>query len=179
VNVAAILKQLFAAYPNTAISEATVAMYLRMLQDIPPAQLQLAVDQAVATSKFPPTVAELRDVLRNLQTPDKPSWIEGWEEVTRQLSKVGRYGKPEFSSELTARVVKSLGWRAMCDCPVEDLGIYRAQFRDAFNAYQGKEDSQAKLLPHVRQAIEAGQVAPKLLTVDELVKIAKGKVNRA
>lgn len=169
------LMQLFAAYPNTAISEATVAMYLRMLQDIPPAHLQLAVDQAVATSKFLPTVAELREVLRTLQAPAKQTWIEAWEEVQRRM----RYGadKVPFTSPATERAVKSLGWRMMCES--ENPDVVRAQFRDAFNAYQGKEDSQAKLLPHVREAIEAGHVAPKLLTVDELVKIAKEKVNHA
>lgn len=61
-----ILQQLFAAYPTVQIGEHTIAVYMRRLAEIPPAELQVVVDRAIDTMKFPPTVAELKTAWHSL-----------------------------------------------------------------------------------------------------------------
>lgn len=61
-----VLKQLFAAYPNNSATPETVAVYYRQLVSIPLDQLQAMVDAAISTSKFLPTVAELKTLRRDL-----------------------------------------------------------------------------------------------------------------
>ena len=111
MNVGSILKQLFAAYPNAQVTPETVAVYMRLLRDIQPEDLQVTVDQAIATCKFLPTVAELRDTLHGLTAIGQLSWGEAWENVQAEMRRIGSYGAPRFSSDLTASVVRSMGWK--------------------------------------------------------------------
>jgi hypothetical protein len=61
-----ILQQLAAAYPAIPMNQATIVVYARGLASIPSDQLQMVVDQAIATSKFLPTVAELKRMRADL-----------------------------------------------------------------------------------------------------------------
>ncbi len=152
MNVTSILRQLFAAYPNTAVTPETVAMYVRLLSDIPPADLQTVVDQAVATCKFLPTIAELRDMRHSLHNANRLTWADAWDAVQREIRRIGSYGLPRFDDELTERVVKAMGWKALCasDNPATD----RAQFRDMYNALAGRQETAQKLLPQARELAE-------------------------
>ena len=85
-------------------------MYLRLLGDIEPDDLQVIVDQAVATCKFLPTVAELRDMRHAMTQMGELSWGEAWENVQSEIRRIGNWGTPQFRTELTAAVVRSMGW---------------------------------------------------------------------
>ena len=158
MNIGPILKQLFAAFPNTQISDGTVAVYMRLLADIPPEALQVAVDQAIATCKFLPTVAELRDTLHGLSAIGQLSWGEAWEDVQTEMRRIGSYGVPKFSSELTAAVVRSMGWKTLCAS--ENPQTDRAQFRDMYNALAARRDSDLKLLPQAREYANDNRMLP-------------------
>ena len=149
MTTSGILKQLFAAYPNVQVGIETVAMYVRLLQDIPPDELQTVVDQAVATSRFLPTIAELRDMRHSLARLGAPTWADAWDAVQREIRRVGSYGLPRFDDPLTERAVKAMGWKAICasDNPATD----RAQFRDMYNALAEREETARKLLPQARE----------------------------
>lgn len=164
-NIGSILKQLFAAFPNTQISEGTVAVYLRLLSDIPPEALQVAVDQAIATCRFLPTVAELRDTLLGLSTIGQLSWGEAWENVQSEMRRVGSYGVPHFSSDLTASVVRSMGWKTLCAS--ENPQTDRAQFRDMYTALAARQAGEQKLLPQAREY--ASETTGRLLPIGRLL----------
>lgn len=148
MNVRGVLKQLFSAYPNTQATDETVAMYVRLLGDIPEQELQTVVDQAVATSKFLPTIAELRDMYHSLTAINRITWVEGWDMVQHEIRRIGSYGAPKFDDELTARVVAAMGWREICAS--ENQGTDRAQFRDMYQALAARADTTQKLLPQAR-----------------------------
>lgn len=151
MNARGVLKQLFSAYPNTQATEETVAMYVRLLGDIPEHELQVVVDQAVATSKFLPTIAELRDMRHSLAAAGRLTWVDGWEMVQREIRRIGSYGTPHFDDDLTAQVVRTMGWRELCAS--ENQVADRAQFRDMYQALATRADTTQKLLPHVRTAV--------------------------
>jgi len=143
-----ILRQLFAAFPNTQVEKETIAMYARLLSDIPPDDLQVIVDQAVSTSRFLPTIGEIRDMYHGLRRIKQPSWVEAWATVQSEIHRVGSYNSPHFEDELTRRVVRSMGWRTLCAS--ENASIDRAQFRDMYTALASRDEREQKLLPHAR-----------------------------
>lgn len=63
-----LLKQLAAAYPSATMTVEAIAVYLRALSTIPVDELQAVVDQAVATHKFLPTIAELKSLRKTMFT---------------------------------------------------------------------------------------------------------------
>ena len=113
LDTGTVLKQLFSCYPNTEITAGTAAMYMRLLSDIPADELQTIVDQAVATMKFLPTIAELRDMYHGLHHVGRLTYGEAWELVQKEIRRVGSYSKPQFSDETTARVVAAMGWKEL------------------------------------------------------------------
>src|SRR5215218_257481 len=105
MSITPINRQLVSAYPNTQVTVETIAVYDRLLTDIPPTDLQTVVDQCIATSRFLPTVAEIRDKWHALTvTLGQPSSAEAWGEVLKEIRRVGWIGVPEFSNPLIAQV---------------------------------------------------------------------------
>ena len=152
MTITTILRQLFAAYPSVQATPETIAMYVRLLSDIPPDELQTVVDQAVATCRFLPTIAELRDMRHSLQHANRLTWADAWDSVQREIKRIGSYGTPHFDDALTERAVKAMGWKALCAS--ENPATDRAQFRDMYNALAGREESVQKLLPQAREYAE-------------------------
>jgi hypothetical protein len=152
MTITSILRQLFAAYPNSQATPETVAVYVRLLSDIPLDDLQTIVDQVIANDKFLPTIAELRDMHHTLNHADQITWADAWDSVMAEMRRIGSYGSPHFEDELTARVVKSMGWKALCAS--ENTQTDRAQFRDMYNAIASRQESAQKLLPQARELAE-------------------------
>lgn len=148
-----ILGQLFSAYANAKIDEGTVAVYTRLLADIPPADLQTVVDQCLSECKFLPTIAEIRDRYHALtRTLGQPSATEAWSEVLRQIRAVGYIGVPEFSYPITAQVVRSMGWRELCAS--ENMVADRAHFLRMYEQLVERGEQFNRLLP---QSLEMAQ----------------------
>ena len=148
-----IIKQLFFAYPSAAIAPEAILLYARLLADIPAADLQTVVDQAIAESKFLPTVAELRDLHRRLTgTIARQSSVEAWADVQQQIRRTGHSGAPKFDNELTRRVVAAMGWRNICMS--ETPGVDRAQFMRMYEQLADRADGLQKLLPGSRNLAE-------------------------
>ncbi len=158
MNIGSVLKQLFSAFPSVQVSAETTAVYMRLLKDIPIEELQVIVDQAVATCKYLPTVAELRDLRHGLQNHGRLSWTEAWESVQREMRRIGSYGVPSFPDPLTARVVASMGWRNLCLSETQMAD--RAHFRDMYQALAVRCDFDAKLLPQARMLAERCKSLP-------------------
>lgn len=153
-EVLSIIKQLFAAYPNATVDEEAILMYMRMLGNIPPDELRMAVYQCVSESRFPPDVATILETHRSLkgglieQTPG-----EAWGSVERALAGVGRWGIPKFKNELTGRVVQMMGWRNLCDS--DKPGVDRAQFMKIYEQVAARSQAVDRMLPEVRNYFEA------------------------
>jgi hypothetical protein len=166
-DVQAIVQQLVAAYPNAKVSEQTVVVYLRMLQDIPADELQTVVDQCIAQQKFIPTVAEIRDMHRTLTVSlNRPTAAEAWGEVRRAIMRVGHIRVPEFDDPLVAEAVKHMGWRELCVS--ENQVADRARFLQTYEQLSDRREQGDKLLPPARQLAERNGMK-RLTAVGELL----------
>ncbi|KKN74815.1 hypothetical protein LCGC14_0387080 [marine sediment metagenome] len=168
MGIGQIIKQLFAAYPNSQVTEQTVVVYLKLLQDIPLDELQTIIDQCIAQLKFLPTVAELRNMHHTLTTSlAQPSAAEAWGAVQKQLSSVGNWGVPQFEDSLVGQVVEMIGWQDLCAS--ENTMADRAHFLRMYQQVEQRRQQGKKLLPAARRLAEKSGYKPQLTHIGQLL----------
>lgn len=157
-EILALLHVISEAYPTFELTDGRIKVYQDMLSDLDAPALKAAVRQHIAVSKWPPTVAELREGCADLTRPALPAWSDAWGEVLEAIRRVGYLGQPSFSHPLIAQAVQGLGgWKLLCQMEISETATQRAQFRDMFNAYANRAEREAALLPAVRAlAVERG-----------------------
>ena len=112
------------------------------------AVLNAAIQKYMITNKFPPTIADLREIATTISSGEIPDWGEGWEKVLNAIRYYGYYRETEAletMDELTKTCVKRLGWRNLCMS--ENNNMDRANFRMIFEqlAERQKKESQMAL----------------------------------
>lgn len=114
-DITPIIRKVFASYPNSNLSNETLAAYIDLLGDIPLDHLQITVNQClIECLDFPPSAGRIRQRYIELITPPKLPAADAWGLVIRQMMRVGHTGTPTFEDATLARVVQSMGWRELC-----------------------------------------------------------------
>lgn len=150
-QVRGLLRAISGAYPTFELTDDRVSIYVKLLADLDAEALIAACQQHIATSKFPPTVAELREACASLTRPALPAWADAWGEVLDAIRRVGYLGRPSFSHPLITQAVQGMGgWKLLCAMEISETATQRAQFRDMYNAYAGRAARDADLLPAAR-----------------------------
>lgn len=157
-------------YPKEAILPNVQAMELwyRELQDIPYTVAEATLRKWVATNKWSPSIAEIREMAATVCHGDPMTWGESWELARKAIRKYGFYRPQEALDSLdplTRRCVESLGFRELCmsDNEVAD----RANFRMVFETMQKREQYEKQLPPKLLEIIQTIQIkgigdAPRL-----------------
>ena len=130
----------------------TANLWSEMLSDIPFDIAKAALIKVLATARFWPTVAEIREAAAEIINPQLPSPIEAWGEVVQAVKIYGLYRQEEglnSLSPITKRVVQNIGWREICLCEQPD--IIRGQFRMAYEQYTKREKEEAVLPAKVKR----------------------------
>lgn len=141
---------LIAAYPNSKIMGDidSLEFWYRMLQDIDYQVAENAAMEYISTSVYPPSIAEIRRLCVDRCNKPALSFDEAWGTVQKAIGKYG-WDNPEGAyaamDEMTASVVKNLGWNQMCRG--ENPEANRANFRMAY-------EEKAKQLQMSRQMPE-------------------------
>jgi len=120
-----LIQRLAAAHPRATIPPATIAVYAEALADLDLDVATAAVDEAIATLKFFPAIAELRELAARRRS-DCPTAADAWGEVSRAFGTVGRYRTPTWSHPAIARVVDAMRWDELCAS--ENIEATRAHF---------------------------------------------------
>lgn len=134
IEVAEIVTVLAAAYPHAAMGEKTSEVYEAMLADLTRDAVKRACARLIATSRFLPTVAEIRSTVTEFEHGAKRFGGEAWGDVIGEIRRVGSYGEPKFSDPLTAEAVRLMGWRYLCLS--ENDAPDRARFIDVYEGIQ-------------------------------------------
>lgn len=150
-QIRGLLRAISGAYSGFELTDDRVKIYVKLLVDLDADALIAATQQHIATNKFPPTVAELREACSYLTRPALPTWADAWDEVLTAIRRVGYMGQPSFSHPLIEQTVQGMGgWKVMCQMEISETATWRAQFRDTFSAYASRETRAADLLPAAR-----------------------------
>ena len=133
-----------AAYPKGEFPKERAEIYARFLRDLDYKAASAAVTKLIATSKFVPTIADIRSAVAEL-TAGIPEPEEALEEVV-EAARRGRY---EFSHPAVKRAVDALGWEYIQYS--EDPGVWRSQFLRLYGPIRERE-----LIRHQTQGVLPG-----------------------
>lgn len=155
-------------YPREAIlpTKAAMSIWYEELKDLSFEAAFAAVRQHTQTSKWSPTIADIRRLAAEISRPEGETadWGAGWEAVCKAISSCGYYREAEAlerMDETTRQVVKRLGWKSLCEST--SPGTDRANFRQIYEqvAQQRKETAvlSAELtarIAHTKQELTNG-----------------------
>ena len=123
--------------------------YTRMTEDIPEGVLCRAVENVIKISWFLPTVAEIREeagkILKAATGTRTVLPEEEWGKVISAIEAVGPYQIPVWDNETTARAVKKLGWRLLCNSENTALPYLQAQFIKTWKKLDEAEKTQRRM----------------------------------
>lgn len=156
---------LVAAYPRTVLPEQTAGVYSELLADVDDDLLATAVQHHAATSKWFPSVAELRSAVADLadRAEGVPTAEDAWQEICEKMVlyppvplETG-WRVPEFSHPLVLEAVNVLGgWVRLGE---SEHGIAdRAHFFKIYPQLAARRRAEVSMLPSVREAIDRLQV---------------------
>lgn len=150
-----VLAILGAAYPGFELTEFTVGVYIRTLEDLSQEELTQAAYYHIMNNKWFPTIAEIRQAVIEIRrlSGDFVTAVEAWGKVQEEIQRVHASGTPELDA-VTTRVVNGLGWRNMC-MSNEDDSILRAHFIKAYDQIMDRHIAKIKTPIHLLQ-LEAG-----------------------
>lgn len=126
-----------------------IAIYSKLLEDIPTELLSKSVKKLILENKFMPSIAEIVDAAKSLMgsiddTKRTKSWDEAWGEIQRQMHDAFIYKKPVFSSPEIAEAALNFGWKDLCCTLEKDMPIVRAQVRRMYeDACRRREEQQS------------------------------------
>ena len=129
--------------PNSQAME----LWFRQLQDIPFPVAEAALNKWVATNKWSPSIAEIRELAAEIKNGKFPDWGEAWEETCKAIKRFGFYRPKEALeslSPLTRKTVERLGFTNLClsENPTAD----RANFRQCYETV-AKREQENNVLP--------------------------------
>ncbi|MBO5100583.1 MAG: hypothetical protein J6B63_04665 [Treponema sp.] len=95
----------------------TVNLWTKMLEDVTAEQATLAINKIIATSEWPPTIADVRKAIFETQQGSVKDAGEAWGEVTAAMRMFGYMREKEAlesMSEQTRTAVKYINWQTLC-----------------------------------------------------------------
>ena len=110
------------AYPNfdkfkdAKAIEATVNLWAMMFEQDESGIVALAVKKHIATNKWPPSVAEVREIMLEIQHPELIEPDKAWLAVSDLMYSAGQFNHGDLSRQLpplVARAVESIGWTSL------------------------------------------------------------------
>ena len=164
-----------AAAFRTEISKPGQMAYLAALADVPLDDLKRAVLEALRTSKFMPSVAELRQ-LAGVDVRSETRAIIAFELVGKAISRHGSYESIVFDDPILNATINNLGgWVKICDTPEDTWeSFFRRDFLKAYCAnFEAKRGTMhAQLGIHDRGNGTAGyEQRQPVLIATELPKV--------
>ena len=153
-------------YPREALlpNDQAMELWFRQLADIPYQVAEAALNKWVATNKWSPSIADLREMSSGIQYGEMPDWGEGWKQLQRAISKYGSYRPKEAMAmldDVTRQTVERLGFQNLCLS--ENQETDRANFRMIFEQLATRKKQESQIPPGLKTLIESMKEDKKLL----------------
>lgn len=150
-------------YPKEKLlpNEQAIELWYKQLKDISYEVAEVTLNKWVATNKWSPSIADIREQAIDVTQGTGKDWGEAWQDVLRAIRIYGSYQEQEALDSLddtTRKVVKRIGFKNLCFS--EEISVDRANFRMIYEQ-QAQRDKQDAQLPPRLKAILANM--PNLL----------------
>lgn len=145
------------AYPKDKLlpNKAAMDLWYLMLKDITYKQAQTSVLSYIATHKFPPTIADIREAAADVTGKAVSDWGAGWAATLKVIRNYGWCRQAEAMAELddiTRQTVRRLGYMELCTS--ENLMADRGNFRMIYEELAARENDKQKTPEGLRLRIE-------------------------
>lgn len=158
-NFAAALRTYYSR-ENILPNKQAMELWFRQLQDIPYEAAEAILSKWVATNKWSPSIADIRDGMAEIQNGGAAEdWGEGWNKAMAAIRKYGSYNEAEALDSLpplTRETVRRLGYKSLCWS--ENQIADRANFRQVYEILEKRQVEDRKIPLPVREKI-AGLMA--------------------
>ena len=136
-------------YPREKLlpNEQAMELWFNQLQDLPYDIATLTLNKWVATNKWSPSIADIREQAAGITHGTPRDWGEAWQEVLKAIRQYGSYQEKEAlesMDETTRRVVNRLGFRNICAS--EEIQVDRANFRMIYEQEIQREKQEPQTL---------------------------------
>lgn len=144
-------------YPKEKLipNEQAIELWYMQLQDIPYKLAEVVLNKWVATNKWSPSIADIREQATLLTNKEaNKDWGEAWNDVIKNIHYYGYYRADEGVEHLTGltkEVVKRIGYTNLCQS--DNATADRANFRDIYIMLQEREKQDAQIPPKLKALI--------------------------
>ena len=143
-------------YPREKLlpNKQALELWFRALEDIPYKVAETALNTWVATEKWSPSIAEIREKAAQIVTGMSGDWGEGWKQV---IDAVHRYGSwspkaaKESMDEITRECVERMGFGEICRS--ENMAVERANFRLLYEQISQRKMKEAQTPERIKTLI--------------------------
>ena len=155
--ILATIAEVFPKNLMTTVTAQTVNIWAQMLDDMDYKRATIALAHWIQTQKYPPTIADLRELTAVQTTTNQMTAEQAWGKLQDAIRKFG-YTMPKEAAEYLGEeiwtIVNRFGYNYFCQMPVDEASTYFAHFRNAYNGEVKKQNEQARLSPSVRIALD-------------------------
>lgn len=161
-EVKTILATLASVYPPNlmpTVNELTVNVWFQLLQDIPYKQASASVAAWMQTSKYPPTIADIRERLIQKIVSEQKTPEQAWSELMRAIVRYGHTEKDLAQKEL-GELWDLVGrdWAYYCSLQEDQTPNEKARFIRMYAANQSKQKNNVQISAPIREVLESGQL---------------------
>lgn len=129
-------------------------MWLLALEDVPDDVVSLAFQEHLLNKKYPPSIADIRELILKYTSNIVNDWTEGFDLTRRAIQKFGSYQEQEAldwinsQNPIAGEVTRRLGFKEIC--LAENIDVIRGQYRMAYERHLANEKNFAMLPTSVR-----------------------------
>ena len=142
---------------NILPNEQAMELWYRQLQDIPFPVAEAILAKWVATNKWSPSIADIRDSMAEIQNGGPADdWGEAWDQAMTAIRRFGSYEEAaamESLPPLTRETVRRLGYKSLCWS--ENQMADRANFRQVYETLAKRKTETDKIPLPVRSVLAA------------------------
>ena len=151
-------------YPREQLlpNNESMELWYGQLQDISFDLAEAVLNKWVATNKWSPSIADIRELAAEITNPTVREWGDGWQDVLRAVSRYGSYNVDKALNsldEITRKCVENIGFLNICRS--ENISVERANFRMQYEIYANRKKQDAQLPEHLK--IMIGQMHLKMI----------------
>jgi hypothetical protein len=151
-----ILAFLTTVYTNRLIPKidnTSIEIWQSLLEDISFNDAQTAVKAWAQTNQYPPTIADIREMVCNKFSQDDMTADEAWKKVHYAMVHFSIYEKDEAINYLGDLWKFVSDWRYYCTMLEEQVPYEKSRFLKAYNEELSKQRYRRQLSEPVRKAI--------------------------
>lgn len=144
-------------YPREKLfpNEQAVMLWYEQLSDLDYRATEAAIKSWIATNKWSPSIAEIRELTMDATFGVIKDWGQAWEETRAAVRRYGRYNPEaalESLDELTREAVKRVGFYDLCAS--ENHAADRANFKIIYEQLANRRRTDRQTPMAVRQRLE-------------------------